>query len=122
MKSAVEIVGIATFLVIRETHKRPNYIRAKLYTCRRRLQRAHKKRTRGARIISDAPPPKTQLDGLAVDDAQVVRGLGEGLVTVLGDDTVVFQAHAAHAGQVDAGLHGDNRADLDDILAAVKVG
>lgn len=53
---------------------------------------------------------------------QVVRGLGEGLVAVLGDHAVVLQAHAAHAGQVDAGLHGDNRADLDGVLTAVEVG
>lgn len=51
-----------------------------------------------------------------------MRRLGEGLVAVLGDHAVVLQAHTAHAGQVDAGLHGDNRADLDDILAAVEVG
>ena len=51
-----------------------------------------------------------------------MRRLGEGLVAVLGDHAVVLQAHAANTGQVHAGLHGDNRANLDDILAAVEVG
>ena len=60
------------------------------------------------RIDPNAPPQTIYRSRLAVDNVQVVRGLGEGLVAVLGDDAVVLQAHAAHTGQVHAGLHGDN--------------
>ena len=46
---------------------------------------------------------------------QILRELGEGIGAVGGDDHRVLDAHAAHTGQVDAGLDGDHRAGLQGI-------
>ena len=59
---------------------------------------------------------------LAVDDLELVGARGEGIEAVLGHHAVVLQAHAAHAGQVDAGLNGDDGARLDDVLLRPKLG
>src|ERR1700730_2694363 len=49
---------------------------------------------------------------------QILRELGEGIGAVGGDDHRVLDAYSAHAGQVDAGLDGDDRAALQRITGA----
>ena len=53
---------------------------------------------------------------LQAEDAHLLH-MAQPLCAVRPDEEEVFDAHTAPAGQVDAWLHGDDVAGLDDILA-----